>query len=294
MSCALQWGFKYTIVGVIEKYTIKTMYLKPIDAILGTGLDAISITDLASRDFGTKKKDEGLALSAFIFDMDGVLLDSETVARSLWQEVFREAGYTLSNEEYQKVIGRTMEACKEIFHELFPSITSSEMDELFSVQEAKYNAETLKGNQLKPGVKDLLEYFQAIEIPCALGSSTYKEDVWRALKANAIFDYFKVIVAGDMVPQGKPAPDIFLRAAFELGYKPKDCVVVEDSKNGLLAAVRAGIPAIMVPDLLTAKEVELASCESGQTPLLQIDKNFEVFDSLTDLQGFLESVYGNV
>jgi HAD superfamily hydrolase (TIGR01509 family) len=213
---------------------------------------------------------------AVIFDMDGVLLDSEVLARRLWVEVFADAGYDMPESIYHKTVGRTMAASRQLFHEYFPTINAVQMDELFRVQDALYRTQSAQGEQLRPGVVDLLDYLQKRGVVCAVGSSTYIDDVEEALTANGIRDYFSVVVGGDMVAKGKPAPDIYLKCLKELGLDAADCLVIEDSKNGLLAAREAEISAVMIPDLLSAEEISEPGFEAG------ID--FEVFASLAEIQ----------
>ncbi|MCL2537278.1 MAG: HAD family phosphatase [Coriobacteriia bacterium] len=208
------------------------------------------------------------APSAVLFDMDGVLLDSEVLARRLWIKKFREYGYELPESTYQLVIGRTMAAAYDVFSERYPD---APLDQMFREQDLEYRAEAAKGKQLKPGVIEALSWLREHGIPTAVGSSTYGDDVEAALQVNGIREYFDVVVAGDQVAHGKPAPDIFLKCAELLGVRPDQCIVIEDSKNGLIAAHAAGMEPVMVPDLLSAADVRAS-----------VDFDFAVCDSLSD------------
>ncbi|MCL2680123.1 MAG: HAD family phosphatase [Coriobacteriia bacterium] len=204
--------------------------------------------------------------------MDGVLFDTEVLARHLWQEIFSEYGYTLPDETYKKVIGRTMEAARHILVEEYgPDLP---MDAMFDEQDVRYRAALAQHVPQKPCVNEILDYLQLINMPCALGSSTHYADVITHLQVNGLRDYFTAVVGGDCVAQGKPAPDIFLECAKQLAVAPAHCLVIEDSNNGLRAANAAGMQAIMVPDLLAPKDTDS-------------DLNFTVCASLCEVMDLL-------
>jgi len=211
-----------------------------------------------------------------IFDMDGVIFDTEVLARRLWQSVFEDYGYSLPDATYKKVIGRTMDAARQVLiDEYGPELP---MDIMFDEQDALYRKITAQPISQKPGVIEILEYLKQRNIPCAVGSSTYHEDVENTLCVNGLRDYFATVVGGDYVAQGKPAPDIFLKCAEYLQVEPANCLVIEDSNNGLRAANAAGMRTVMIPDLIPANEIDS-------------DLEFTVCSSLCELKDLFTVVF---
>lgn len=150
----------------------------------------------------------------FIFDMDGLIFDTERLFMEQLAVVMAERGYRLSREVYCKSLGLTG-----------------------------------KSLELKPDIVTLLQWIRRQGLKAAVASSTRSDIVERYLEGAGIRKYFSVIVGGEMVERSKPEPDIFLKAAHLCGLKPEQAVVLEDSENGVRAAVAAGIPVICVPDL---------------------------------------------
>jgi len=218
---------------------------------------------------------------AVIFDMDGIIFDTEAIARRLWQEVFVQYGSSYTDEDYLKVIGRDMAATKQILLDDYGS--ELPIDEMFDVQDKMWQEETSKdAPPLKSGVFDILDYLSDRDIPCALGSSTYFDEVSQRLERSHLRHYFSVVVGGDCVTHAKPSPDIFLRCLEGLQaqnpqLKAEDCLVIEDSRNGLKAANNARIPAVMIPDLITPEDVD-------------DDIDFVVFSSLSALLAELKKL----
>lgn len=213
---------------------------------------------------------------AFIFDMDGVIFDTERIARRLWRRVFSDYGYHLGDDDYKKVIGRSMHATFQVFTEEYgPGLP---IEEMVKAQDLLWQETTSGLISIKEGVVSTLDYLNALNIPCAVGSSTYQAEVEKKLSTNGLSEYFQVFVGGDSVDYAKPAPDIFLKCSELLGVGPENCLVIEDSNNGLRAANAAGIPAVMIPDLIPANEIDS-------------DLSFVAYDSLLDLQRQLERVY---
>ena len=128
---------------------------------------------------------------------------------------------------------------------------------------------------VKPGVKELLTYLKSAGVKIAIASSTKKSGVARELKQAGFLEYFDELVCGDMVEKSKPNPDIFLKAAQCLGEEPENCIVIEDSFNGIRAAHAANMFAIMVPDILPPDE-EMK------------EKASLILDSLNDVLSYLK------
>lgn len=185
-------------------------------------------------------------IKAVIFDMDGVLQDSETISDVTWELAAQEFGIknwlaTLNecrgcnrNDEIQtlkKHYGNDFDG------DAFLSRTS----ELF------YEVEKNRGIPLMYYAKEILEYLKP-KYKIALASSTRKESVYRQMKNGGLFDFFETITTGDMVTHSKPEPEIYLKAAESIGIAPEACVAVEDSPNGVKSAFGAGMRVILVPD----------------------------------------------
>ena len=193
-----------------------------------------------------------MKFKAVIFDMDGVIFDSERLYIDCNKEVAAKFGITDGNfieELGKKCIGITMEetirTMREALGEDFP------LDEMWMEASALFKDKTIGGNlPVKPGVREILEYLKDEGVKIAIASSTKTDTVKRELSEAVLLDYFDKIVGGDMIKRSKPAPDSFLKAAEVLEMDIKDCCIIEDSFNGIKAAHASGGFPIMVPDIL--------------------------------------------
>lgn len=189
-----------------------------------------------------------MALQAVLFDIDGLMIDSERVSRRSWREVMSQAGYTLDDDVYLRMIGRTEKDVRGILHEAYGA--DFPFDRMYSDREERFIAfMTYEGIPVKPGLPEVLDWVQSHHIPYAVASSTYCKLAEAKLVSAGIREYFDVMVTGDEVVNGKPAPDLFLKAAEKLGIQPGNCLVLEDSQAGIQAAHAAGMHSILVPDL---------------------------------------------
>ena len=192
-------------------------------------------------------------MQAVIFDMDGVIFDTEHLAMSLWIQAADELGIPGIAELYPSVIGTTMARTHEILAEHYGvSFPREEFDR--RVRDLYHEHYDREGLPVKPGVPELLCSLAANHVPLALASSTHSDLVRRELRDAGFLDYFDVVIGGDMVTHSKPHPEIFLRAANALNAAPEDCYVIEDSFNGIRAAAAAGTHPLMVPDMLQPTE----------------------------------------
>lgn len=212
-------------------------------------------------------------ITAVIFDMDGVLFDTERMYMECWREAAEPRGLKNVDEISKACIGRTLQGTKEVFEaakaEQGIDVSFEELHEDCSRRFQK--KEEREGLPEKPGVHEILEYLKENEVPVALASSTRKAAVMEHLNRAGITGYFQKIVCGDMVDHGKPAPDIYVKACEEMGVKPEQAMAVEDSFNGIRSAHAAGLFTVMVPDQLPPTEEILTI----------VDKKC---DSLTELQ----------
>ncbi len=190
---------------------------------------------------------------AVVFDMDGVIFDSERAMMGCWMELADKYGIQNLEKPYRACTGTTKERTREIileaYGEDFPvDAFTREASKLF--REKYYDGRL----PMKSGVVELLEFLQMQGKRIALASSTREIYVRSELRDAGLLAYFDEIIAGDMVKKSKPEPDIFLVACAKLGVLPGRAFAIEDSYNGIRAASRGGLRPIMVPDLLPANE----------------------------------------
>ncbi len=189
-----------------------------------------------------------MGMSAVILDMDGLMFDTERLARDAWRCAMAEHGYALADEAYLTAVGRTVEgACSVFVDALGPDVPIAEIE----AAKARYLRDMLEpGPPLKPGLLTFLDGLDALRLPLAVASATARAEVERRLASVGLLDRFGAVVGGDEVASGKPAPDLFLLAAERLAARPADCVVFEDSEAGVHAAAAAGMAVVVVPDLV--------------------------------------------
>jgi HAD superfamily hydrolase (TIGR01509 family) len=194
-----------------------------------------------------------MAIKAVIFDIDGLMLDSERVSQRSWTQVMKAAGYQLSEEIYLKMIGRTEKDVKHILADAFGA--DFPFEEMYRQREVCFREMIARdGIPLKPGLIDLLTQVDALGLKKAVASSTYAMLAELKMASAGIRGYFQVIVTGDEVVNGKPEPDLFLAAARRIGIEPQNCLVLEDSQAGIQAAHAAGMYSILVPDMQPVEE----------------------------------------
>ena len=187
-------------------------------------------------------------IQAVLFDMDGVIFDSEIKVIECWKDIAEKYGFGDIETPCYEALGTTREIAREImlahYGADFPYDAYN--DERVALFHARYGEGRLPK---KKGVEELLQFLHMHNLKVALASSTRKEVVIQELRDGGLFDYFDAVICGDMVARSKPAPDIFLKACEVLGVAPEHAVGIEDSYNGMRALAAAGITAIMVPDL---------------------------------------------
>lgn len=179
-----------------------------------------------------------------IFDMDGTLLDTQKISIPAWNYAGELQGLHNVGQHIEKVCGMNEAGWSKYLCETFKNI------DIVAFKKAawQYIGENLV-IKYKDGVKKLLDFLKQNGIKIALASGTERKKVLHSLSQVGATDYFSAIVGGNEVENGKPAPDVFLYTASLLGVNPKDCIVFEDSKNGILAAKAAGMKVIGIPDV---------------------------------------------
>ncbi|MBQ4165817.1 MAG: HAD family phosphatase [Oscillospiraceae bacterium] len=192
-------------------------------------------------------------IKAVIFDMDGLILDTEKLLVKYWCQAANEAGFPMQREHALNIRSLARKFAipylQGEFGEDFDyvSIRSRRMELMSQALERD-------GLQLKKGICELLEYLKQSGIPSAVATATDYERAKAYLTRVGIFDSFDKIVCATMVESGKPAPDIYLYAAEQLGLPPCECMALEDSPNGVRSAAAAGCVTVMVPDLTQPDE----------------------------------------
>ena len=182
-------------------------------------------------------------MKAVIFDMDGVIIDSEPIHFEVDMQTMKDFGCSISKEELNKYVGTTNEYMYSDIKNTYK--INKPLDEII-----RYRSELVKTkvieSDLAPikGIKELLSDLKEKNIPAAIASSSPRDFIEVVVSKFQLEDYFNCIVSGEEVENGKPAPDIYVETAKKLRVSPEECIVIEDSKNGVLAAKEAGMKCI--------------------------------------------------
>ncbi len=196
---------------------------------------------------------------AVIFDVDGLMLDTEILARRAWDRAMADWHLTIPDSTYAKLVGRRVDDVGKIIAEEMGAQVP--FDEI-ARRKNEYLDESIASNgiPIKEGLLELLDWLDERRISKAVASSTHRPVLLRKLALTGLVGRFTVMVCGDEIAQGKPAPDIFLAAARHLQVAPSECIVLEDSEPGIIAANAAGMIPILVPDQIkpSAEAVALA------------------------------------
>lgn len=188
------------------------------------------------------------AETAVLFDMDGVIFDSERACLSVWQELASQLELEDIARVFIRCVGTNKRRTAEIFREAYPLLDFAAFD---AAVRARFLARYGEGRlPVKPGAEAILRTLHELGVPLALASSTERAVVERELREAGLLQYFDALTCGDQVRHSKPDPEIFLLAARSLGREPGNCYVIEDSFNGIRAAAAAEMHPIMVPDML--------------------------------------------
>lgn len=182
-------------------------------------------------------------MKAVIFDMDGVIIDSEPIHLEVDMKTLKELGCDISEEELGKYVGTTNEY---MFEDLKRAYNISESIEEIIDKKVKMTKDKIINSDLEPiiGIKELLIDLKNKNILTAIASSSPRDFIDLVISKFKLQNYFTYIISGEEVQNGKPAPDIYIEAAKKLGVLSKECIVIEDSKNGVLASKSAGMKCI--------------------------------------------------
>ena len=214
-------------------------------------------------------------MDAVIFDLDGLLADTEIISLKVYQELLEDFGIPFTEETYSREYsGHREEENVQRFLDTYdlPWNFDQTLEKVYEL-EAQILA---KGGNLKKGAKNLLAFLQREGIPIALATSSVESRARMILDSNGILSLFDHLVFAKDVKRSKPYPDIFLKACSDLNVLPESCLVLEDSEAGIEAASRAGISVICIPDLKIPAQSFL-------------NKTEQVFQDLDDVRDYLES-----
>lgn len=185
---------------------------------------------------------------AVVFDMDGVLFDTQKVYSKTWMEVAEILNIKDIEEPLFHCIGRNRADQEIILKKYYPE--GFPFEEFYRLKNEIFDRHIEEdGIPLMRGTKELLVYLNEVGAKIAIASSSRKDVVIHHVHQTGLSDMFQKIVGGDMVLHSKPSPDIYFKACDELGVNPTDAFAVEDSYNGIRAAVAAGMKTIMIPDM---------------------------------------------
>lgn len=188
-------------------------------------------------------------VSGIIFDMDGVLIDSERQSNEGWLWAAGQLGVDMPMWLIDSFKGAPAELCCKFFDDYYNGVIDYWEAKELRTQHV-YKIRETEGIPVKKGVKDIFEYIRNNGLKCAVATSTRRESAEKTLHEIGVWDYLDAVVYGDEVERGKPEPDIFLRAAKAIGVNPSEAVVVEDSINGIKAGYAAGMRVVHIPDTI--------------------------------------------
>ena len=194
-------------------------------------------------------------IKAVIFDMDGTMLDTEHVKEEGLKYVGESLNVKIDDQTLTQIRGTNNTRLKEILCNKFEGLN---VEKLLETRE-KYVEKYFENNPIEPkkGLLELLKFLKNHDYKMAVASSSNLEVIKKYLKKVGVFDYFDVIIGGDIVTKGKPDPEIYSKCIEQLNLSKEECIGVEDTANGVLSIHRAGMKPIMIPDLEEpSKEIE--------------------------------------
>lgn len=211
------------------------------------------------------------SVKAIIFDMDGVLINSEPLHFRIWKQVFAEKGLEIDYEHYKGCIGSTLGFLCELIYNGYGADFRGDPSIASRFKELKEEYIEKEGVPAIAGVGETLSKLKERGYQMAIASSSPQEYIEYCMKKLGLSDYFKVIFSGERVANPKPAPDVFLAAASAIGVSPASCLVIEDSTNGSRAAHAAGMQCL-----------GFANPDSGEQDLSLAQASFYPFCALYD------------
>ena len=215
-------------------------------------------------------------ISLIIFDMDGLMFDTERLAIPAWRKAGEKYGYNIEPAHIIETIGIYFKDAQRVlekyFGKDFPFVEVRELREKYAFE---YMEES--GIPVKEGLYGLIDYLDEKKILKAVATSSERKKVEKYLAMANIENRFDFIVCGDEVINGKPEPEIFIKVAQKTGFRNDDCIVLEDSENGIIAASRAGMKPVFIQDI--------KGLSKGAEELI-----FKEFNSLIEVKDYIKSV----
>ena len=211
-----------------------------------------------------------------VFDVDGVLFDTERLMHQIWHEVGAEMGWPQPGRDYLEFVGNGRSVIFEKMLTFYgPDFPKEEF--LTTCSQTLQDRVEQFGVPLKPGAREILEFLHQKNIPIAIATSTAMRRTGKRMELTGLSPYFSAMITGDQVTRGKPDPEIYRLACQTLGTDPARTLAVEDSRNGILSATAAGMPTVMIPDMIPpTPELEALLCQRCE--------------SLRELQNILSSL----
>ena len=215
-------------------------------------------------------------IKAIIFDMDGLMIDSERVTFECYQEILKGMNLTMDEEFYKTLLGKPLKGIYQRFYDVYGNDFPIEdvIKDVHALMAKRFETE---GVPIKTGLKSLLEYLKENNYKTIVATSSNRDRVDTILSQAQITDYFDDSICGDEVTKGKPNPEVFLKSCQKLGVNVDEAIVLEDSEAGIQASYDAGIKVICIPDMkYPEKQYE--------------EKTFKILKDLTEVTAYLKSL----
>lgn len=219
--------------------------------------------------------ENSLKIKGVVFDMDGLMFDTERLTYEIIRETMIEDGYDYDLDFYKSTVGKRSVDVVALYKERFGADFDYQQMKVRNMEKF-WDYTSKKGVPVKKGLFTLLDYLKDNNFRIALATSTTRKSATGILKRAQVIDYFHVLLCADSVVNGKPNPEVFLKAAEQLGLKPEECLGLEDSFNGIISSSEAGLVTIMIPDMIMPTDEIRNRC-------------FEVYNDLEEVVAFLES-----
>lgn len=184
-----------------------------------------------------------------VFDMDGLMFDTERIVYEIWLEMLTADGLKYDLEIFKRTIGLRRDESEMVYK----SVYGKDFDyDGYKQKSRMLHRKHIENNAvpIKSGLVELLDFLKNNDLKISLATSTSNDTALWMIEKSGLYDYFDAFVCGNEVKNGKPAPDVFLEAAKRIGVNPKNCFAFEDSFNGIRSAHCAGMITVMVPDLI--------------------------------------------
>ena len=215
-------------------------------------------------------------IKAIIFDMDGLMIDSERVTFECYQEILKGMNLTMDEEFYKTLLGKPLKGIYQRFYDVYGNDFPIEdvIKDVHALMAKRFETE---GVPVKKGLVELLHYLKDNNYKTIVATSSNRDRVDTILSQAQITDYFDDSICGDEVTKGKPNPEVFLKSCQKLGVNVDEAIVLEDSEAGIQASYDAGIKVICIPDMkYPEKQYE--------------EKTFKILKDLNDVTEYLKSL----